>query len=265
MNIVVTNDDGLYTEGIWTLAEALTAVGRVSVVAPDREQSGVGMGINFLHPVRVSQAPSRIEGVHALAVEGTPADCIVLAVQGLTPEPVDLVVSGINEGANTGINILVSGTVGGAVQAHFWDIPAVAVSVMGTDGWRFEPAARMAQTLAMMFRDGDLSGPMLLNVNVPNVPLSEIEGVAVTRLAKGRYKETLQKADTPRHDYYYIARGKVEWEAEDGTDVWALRNNRISVTALHIDLTSDVIAPLLSECAPAIFDRVRGEEQPPQA
>ena len=107
-------------------------------------------------------------------------------------------VSGINEGANTGVNVLVSGTVGAALQAHFWDVPAIAVSVQGTESWRFEPSARVALALARMFRDGQLGGSALLNVNLPNVPLDEVKGVAVTRLARGRYKETLQKADTPR-------------------------------------------------------------------
>ncbi len=257
MNIVVTNDDGLNTPGIWTLAESLTQVGNVSVVAPDREQSGKGMGITFTLPVRVSEAIPRIEGVKALSVEGTPADSVLLAVQGLTPSPVDLVVSGINEGANTGHNVLVSGTVGAAFQAHFWDIPAIAVSVVGTEGFRFEVAARFATVLARMFRDGTLGGPIVLNVNVPNVPLEEIEGVIVTRLARGNYRDTLEKVESVKHDYYWLARGKVEWKEEEGTDIWAVRRNRISVTPLHIELTSDVSTPLLTEFAPTLLEELK--------
>ena len=120
MNIVVTNDDGLHTPGIWALAEALVQVGDVTVVAPDREQSGVGLGITLHHPVKVYEAIPRVEGIKAYAVEGTPADSVLLAAQELGPSPVDLVVSGINEGANTGIYVMMSGTVGAAVAYQRW-------------------------------------------------------------------------------------------------------------------------------------------------
>ena len=254
MNIVVTNDDGLHTAGIWTLADALCQVGTVSVVAPDREQSGVGMAISYLHPVRVTEALPRIEGVKTLAVEGTPADSVILGVQGLTPKPVGLVVSGINAGANMGMNVMVSGTVGAAFQAHLWRIPAMAVSVATTKEPAFESGAKIAQVLARMFDDGTLSGPMLLNVNVPDIAWDEIEGIEVTRLAQGKYVDTLEKVDGTRGDMYWVARGKAEWEAEPGTDVWAIRNKRISITPLHIELTSDVTSPLLKEVAPNLFD-----------
>lgn len=258
MNIVVTNDDGLHTQGVWKLAEALCQVGNVSVVAPDREQSGVGMGITFSQPVRVSEAIPRIEGVKTLAVEGTPADCVILAVQGLTPQPVDLVVSGINDGANTGINVLVSGTVGAAFQAHLWSIPAIAVSVAALKDPLYDPAAKLAQALACMFHDKVLSGPYLLNVNLPNAPLAEIQGVAITRLAKGRYENTLEKVNAPKHDYYWVARGKADWVAEEGTDIWAVRTKRVSITPLHIDLTADVSAPLLNGFASSILAALKG-------
>jgi len=259
MNIVVTNDDGLYTQGIWTLAEALCAVGNVTVVAPDREQSGVGLGITLRHPVKVYEAVSRIEGVKALAVEGSPADSILLAVQGLTPQPVDLVVSGINEGANLGMNVLVSGTAGAAFQAHFFDIPAIAVSVAGEKPpWEFEPGARVAQALASRFRDGLLNGPLLLNINVPRGKAEEIQGVAITRLARGRYVDTLEKLDTDRHLYYWLARGKSEYKADEGTDVWAVRNKRVSITPLHIDLTSEEAAPSLASCTGDLLRALKG-------
>ena len=257
MNIVVTNDDGLHTPGIWTLAEAASRVGHVTVVAPDREQSGVGLGISLHHPVKVSEAIPRIEGIKALAVEGTPADSILLAAQGLTPKPVDLVLSGINEGANTGSNVLVSGTVGAAFQAHFFDISAIALSVAALKDVRFDVAARVGEILATMFRDGLLSGPMLLSVNVPNVPLEEIEGMMVTRLARGRFVDTLEKVETEKHDYYWLGRGKAEWEEEEGTDVWAIRRKRISITPLHIDVASDVVSQTLEGFTPEIFSQLK--------
>jgi len=259
LNIIVTNDDGLHTPGIWHLAQALTDLGNVTVVAPDREQSGVGMGITFHNPVRISEAMSRIPGVKAYMVEGTPADSVILAVQAVPPLPVDLVVSGINEGANTGHNVLVSGTVGAAFQAHFWDIPSIAVSVAGIRDWRFDVAAKAAQTLARMFKDKTLAGPMVLNVNVPNIPMGDIEGVSVTRLAKGRFTDTLQRVDSFKQDafYFWLARGKAEWTEEPDTDIWAIKNKRISISPLHIDLSADVTSPLLAEFAPSIFRAIK--------
>ena len=257
MNIVVTNDDGLHTAGIWALAEAASQVGHVTVVAPDREQSGVGMGISLRNPVKVTEAIPRIEGIRALAVEGTPADTILLAAQEITPKPVDLVLSGVNEGSNTGMNILVSGTVGAAFQAHFFGIPAIAISVATVKDPVLEPAAKIARVMATMFRDGVLSGPLLLNVNLPNVPVEEIEGIAITRLAKGRYVDTIEKMGSERHTYYWMARGKSQWEEEEGTDVWAIRNKRISITPLHIDLTSDATAPMLNGFASEIFSQLK--------
>lgn len=257
MNIVVTNDDGLHTPGIWALAEAVSRVGNVSVVAPDREQSGVGPGISLHHPVKVTEAIPRTKSIKTLAVEGTPADCILLAAQGLTPKPVDLVISGINEGANTGSNVLVSGTVGAAFQAHFFGIPAVALSVASLKEAKFEVAAKIGEILATMFRDEILSGPMLINVNVPNVSMADIEGMAVTRLARGRFVDTLEKVDTVKHDYYWIARGKSEWDEEEGTDIWAIRNKRVSVTPLQIDLVSIVASEVFAGLIPEIFSQLQ--------
>ena len=256
MNILVTNDDGLYTPGIWTLAEAMAAVGTVTVIAPDREQSGVGAAITIQHPVRISEVMPRIEGIKAYSVEGTPGDCVILAMQGIMPKP-DLVVSGINEGANTGIYVMMSGTVGAAVHANLWGVPSIALSVISLTDVRFDAAAAVGQVLAQMFLDETLTGPMLLNVNLPNTPLDEIDGVLVTKLAQGAFEPKLEKAQNPKHDYYYIARGKTEWNAEKGSDIWAVRNRFVSITPLHLELTSDVFAPVLAEFAPVIAERLK--------
>lgn len=256
MNILVTNDDGLYTPGIWALAEAMTSVGTVTVIAPDREQSGVGAAVTIQHPVRVSEVMPRIEGVKAYSVEGTPGDCVILAMQGIMPKP-DLVVSGINEGANTGIYVMMSGTVGAAVHANLWGAPSIALSVTTLTDVRFDAAAAVGQVLAQMFLDKTLTGPMLLNVNLPNIALDEIEDVLVTKLAQGAFEPKLEKAQSPKHDYYYIARGKTEWNAEKGSDIWAVRNRHVSITPLHLELTSDVFAPVLAEFGPVIAERLK--------
>lgn len=254
MNIVVTNDDGIHTAGIWALAKAACPHGRTTVIAPDREQSGVGMGITYSHPVRVSEALSRVEGVKTLLVEGTPADTVCLAAQGLTPQPVGLVVSGINEGANTGIHMLGSGTVGAAFQAHVWGIPAIAFSAAErrrsqpeAPRYNFETAGAVAERLVGLVSRRLLEGSFLLNVNVPNLPFRELRGARLTRLARGKYTQGLVKVDTPKNDYYYLARGRTEWDAAEGTDVWAIRNGWVSITPLHIDLTSDLSLPHLGE------------------
>ncbi len=260
LKIVVTNDDGIYTPGIWTLAEALARVGEVIVVAPDREQSGVGFGMSFRRPVKATEASPRVEGVRAYSVEGTPADSVLIALAKLAGGPVDLVVSGINDGANVGYNVLLSGTVGGAFQSHFRGVPAMAVSVAVGPEPMFQPAARLAEIIASMFRDGTISGSALFNVNLPYAPLDQIQGVEVTRLAMGKSTDSVKRADEEKRDYYWLVNGKAEWQEEHGTDVWALKNKRASITPLHMDLTSDVIAPLVGKLSGTLFERLRAEE-----
>ena len=216
----------------------------------------MGAAVTIQHPVRVSEVMPRIEGVKAYSVEGTPGDCVILAMQGIMPKP-DLVVSGINEGANTGIYVMMSGTVGAAVHANLWGAPSIALSVTSLTDVRFDAAAAVGQVLARMFFDETLTGPMLLNVNLPNIALDEIEDVLVTKLAQGAFEPKLEKAQSPKHDYYYIARGKTEWNAEKGSDIWAVRNRYVSITPLHLELTSDVFAPVLAEFAPVIAERLK--------
>ena len=169
MRILVTNDDGIDAPGLWAVAESLTDLGKVSVVAPDRDQSGVGTSRTLLTILRVNEVESKLEGVTAHTVSGTPSDCVILADGSLFPEPFDLLVSGINNGANMGLDVLDSGTFGGALRGYFHGIPSMAVSVGGITNIDYGPAARVARSLALHMANGSRDESVLYNVNVPHV------------------------------------------------------------------------------------------------
>ena len=235
LNILVSNDDGIYAEGLWMLAEQLKEIGKVTVVAPDRDLSGVGTSVTLRHPLRMSHVRSPVSGVQAYAVEGTPADSIILALKLAVKNGVDLIVAGINEGPNLGDDVFISGTVGAALQGYFYGIPALAVSVGGFENLNFGIAARLASMLADEIRITNKYGRLLLNVNVPNLPEEKIDGLEVTRLARREYSDKIEPGHDGKRNYYWITRGKSEWDLEPGTDAWALKQNRISITALPND------------------------------
>ena len=241
MRILAVNDDGIYSPGIWAVVEALKDIAEVIVVAPDREQSGVGTAITLSHPIRASQVTPMIDGISAYAVEGTPADSTIVALESLIDGPVDLVVSGINKGSNMGNDVFISGTMGAALQGFFRNIPAIAVSVAALKDVQFAPAARVVRILAQGVADRRLASPMLLNVNLPNVPLEKILGVSLTHLGRRTYMDVIKEGDDGRRKYYWIARETPGWVLEKGLDVWAIRRRRISITPLHTDLTSNII------------------------
>jgi len=237
MNILVTNDDGVFAPGLWALARELAQVGRVMVVAPDRGQSGVGTAVSLYRGLRVNKVFSLIEDVDAYAVPGTPADCVILGLGSLSEEPVDLVVSGINEGANLGNDVLISGTVGAAFQGFFRGLPSIAISVAAFEDIDFVPAAKTAALLARQVAEHALPNHVLLNVNVPNLPLEQIAGVAITRLAHRNYMDLVETHhDALGRRYYSIVRGKPDWHVARNTDIWAIRKGMISITPLHSDL-----------------------------
>ena len=178
------------------------------MVAPDREQSGVGTAITLAQPLRVTEIPPHVEGVPTYAVEGTPSDSAIVALQTLIEEPVDLVVSGINKGANMGNDVFISGTMGAALQAHFRGIPAIAISVAALRDIHFDAAAQVARLLAQNVADGTLTAPLLLNVNLPNLPPERIRGVSLTRLGRRTYMDVVNEGDDGRRKYYWIARGQ---------------------------------------------------------
>ena len=239
MRILVTNDDGIHSPGLWDLAAALKDVGHVCVVAPDRDFSGVGTAMTLLSVLRVQQIDSPVPGVEALAVQGTPSDCVILATESLFDEPFDLLVSGINPGANMGLDVLSSGTVGGALQGMYRGMPSMAISAAYSieTQVRYEAASLAARALAIEWRDTPPQGAPLLNVNLPDVDAGGIRGVEVTRLGPRAYLENVEKVQEGRRTHYWIKHNRPAIkEPEEGTDVWAVRNHRASVTSVDLGL-----------------------------
>ena len=230
--ILVSNDDGVHAVGLKVLATALAAVGEVYVVAPDRERSAVGHAVTLHRPLRVECL-----GPRRYAVNGTPSDCVNLGILGMLPVQPELVVSGINAGSNLGDDVTYSGTVSAAMEGTLLGVPAMAVSLVeGSRVADYRPAARAAVRLArLLLRDRD-RGSTLLNVNVPR---GRPRGLRVTRLGRRVYSEKVVEQRDPRGEvYYWIGAGPPAWETGEDTDFAAVHGGYVSVTPLHLDLTS---------------------------
>ena len=244
--ILVTNDDGVLSPGIQLLAKRLKELDSVVIVAPDRERSAAGHSMTLHRPLLIEEIRDAV-----YSVNGTPTDCVNIAVKGLLKEVPRLVVSGINKGPNLGDDVTYSGTVAGAIEARLLGVPSFAVSLAARENFRFADAAEVALTIAAMIFDQGLSEGTLLNVNVPNVPLSEIKGTAISRLGKRIYHQmTVERVDPRGKKYYWIGGGDPDWEREEGTDFDAIDRNFVSITPLHLDLTDY-----------AVFDRLRPLER----
>lgn len=234
MAILVTNDDGVASEGIRALSTALAVVDEVWVVAPDRDQSAVSHSVTLQRPLRIEEV-----GERTYAIDGTPTDCVILAVRGIMKSPPRLVVSGINHGANLGDDVTYSGTVSAAMEATLLGVPAIAVSQVGRSSFSFETAAAFAAKLAQMFLREGLPPDTLLNVNVPKQPAIEIKGFRLTHQGKRRYQEAIiEKTDPRGKKYYWIGGGEPVVDIADGSDFAAIEAGYISVTPLHLDLTN---------------------------
>ncbi len=242
MNVLITNDDGINAPGLWALAAEMRQVAEVLVVAPDREQTGVGTSITLHRSLRVKPVQPAVAGVEAYSLEGSPADSVIVGTSMIWQDRVDLVVSGINEGPNLGKDVLVSGTVGAALQAHNCGLPAIALSVAAIEDIHFDVAARLAALLAQKVGADQLERNALLNVNLPNLPLAVIEGLDITRLGESGYTQGFAVTKVVgsydnRRTYCWIVPGATELKVEQGTDIWAVERNRISVTPIHNSLT----------------------------
>lgn len=235
MRILQSNDDGYSAEGLGILAEALKAFAAVTVVAPDRNRSGASNSLTLDSPLRI-----RHHAPGVIAVEGTPTDCVHLAVTGLLDESPDMVISGINAGANLGDDVLYSGTVAAAMEGRFLGFPAIAVSLVldGSDGRHYASAARFTCELVKRLETHPLPADTILNVNVPDLPWGQIQGVEATRLGHRHRSEPVLKATDPRgRPVYWVGPPGAEQDAGPGTDFNAIRRRCIAVTPIQVDLT----------------------------
>ncbi len=229
MNILVTNDDGIYANGLWAVVSELTKVGDVTVVAPDRDQSGAGTSVTLRQPIRLHKIKSPEIDVPAYKLEGTPADTVIMALRVAMKDGIDLVVSGINEGSNLGNDVFISGTVGAALQGYAYGIPSIAVSVSGFGDLYYGAAARIAALIANSIKDNQFPKKLFLNVNLPNLPEEKITGIEMTTLGDRSYVDRVDSGHDGKREYYWIIRGIPEWSVVPGTDVWALEQNKISI------------------------------------
>ena len=241
LKILITNDDGVNSLGLWALAKEMASLGQLYVVAPDRDQSGVGTSLTLRAPIRatpISPLINNINVVETYAVEGTPADSCVLGIEKLAGR-VDLVISGINIGSNLGEDVLVSGTVGAALQGFVREIHSIAISVDSEQNPIFNVAAKITRLVVMQLLRKPSPQPFFFNINVPNVPVEKIEDVEITGLGLKTGSEIVEEGKDSRRKYYWISRARaVNQKQKKGTDQWAVNHNRISITPLHVNLTA---------------------------
>jgi 5'-nucleotidase len=237
--ILLTNDDGIGSPGLLALKQAMEKAGEVVVLAPDHNWSAGGHTLTLHKPLRITET-RLADGSFALATNGGPADCVALAVLGILPHRPDLIVAGINPGANVAQDMTYSGTVAAAMEGLISGIPAIAVSLAIQEGSRkdFTCAARFAAELARKVLESGRKD-LLLNVNVPDAPCEQISGVEITRLGRRIYNDVLVEREDPRgRKYYWIGGEPPTGVMEDGTDIAAIAANRISITPLQLDLTA---------------------------
>lgn len=248
MRLLLTNDDGIYAPGLQALYRELAADFQIDIVAPDSEMSAVGHAISLSSPLRV-QAVHKNGTFFGYGVKGTPADCVKIAVQELLKEPPEMILSGINLGANVGVNVLYSGTVSAATEGAFLGIKSAAISL----NTRFDPdfryAARFSREIIRFMKEHGLRDRTALNVNVPAVPFPEIRGIAVTRQGLSRFMERFERRVDPRGNVYYWLTGEtpVEDRVPDA-DAVALKENRITITPISYDLTCEEELDRLRGC-----------------
>src|SRR5690554_872580 len=239
--ILISNDDGINAPGIKALADAVADLGEVWVVAPVSEQSAVGHAITVRDPVRAQEWPFKVSRgeIASYAVTGTPADCIKLAINQILPRRPDLVVSGINKGPNTAVNVIYSGTVSAATEAAILGIDSIAFSLCDWNPEDYEAAATIARAIARRVIVDGLPPGVLLNVNIPAIPQSEIRGILPTRQARSRWEESFhERVDPQNQTYYWLTGTFVNLDDGENTDLSAVDRGYVSVTPIHYDLTA---------------------------
>ncbi len=233
MRILLSNDDGYFAPGLAALAQTLATLADITVVAPERDRSGASNSLTLDRPLMLRQAPSGF-----YYVNGTPTDCVHLAVTGMLDHMPDMVISGINHGANMGDDTIYSGTVAAATEGYLLGIPSIAVSLASHNAQHFDTAARVVLELARRIQAQPPTEPMLLNVNVPDCPWDDLNGQRVTRLGKRHKAESVVKTTNPRgQTVYWVGAAGGAQDAGEGTDFHAVANGSVSITPLQMDLT----------------------------
>ncbi|OYW39848.1 MAG: 5'/3'-nucleotidase SurE [Hydrogenophilales bacterium 12-61-10] len=233
MRILLSNDDGYFAPGLAALADALRELADITVVAPERDRSGASNSLTLDRPLLLRQAPSGF-----YYVNGTPTDCVHLAVTGMLDHLPDMVISGINHGANMGDDTIYSGTVAAATEGYLLGIPAIAVSLASHNARHFDTAARVVADLVRRIQAQPPAEPMLLNVNVPDCSWDDLVGTSVTRLGKRHKAESVVKTTNPRgQTVYWVGAAGAAADAGEGTDFFAVANGQVSITPLQMDLT----------------------------
>ncbi|BCN25065.1 5'/3'-nucleotidase SurE [Vibrio alfacsensis] len=233
LRVLLSNDDGVHAQGIHALADELKAIAEVTIVAPDRNRSGASNSLTLEQPLRVTEIADR-----TYSVQGTPTDCVHFALNELMKDDLpDLVLSGINHGANLGDDVLYSGTVAAAMEGHFLGVQAIAFSLVGKQN--FQSAAKIARRLVEQHLQRPIPTNRLLNVNIPDLSLDELGEIEVTRLGARHHAESMIKQKDPRgHDIYWLGPPGKEQDAGLGTDFNAIEQGRVSITPLQVDLTA---------------------------
>jgi len=245
MRILLSNDDGYFAPGLAALAAALDDLAEIVVVAPERNRSGASNSLTLDRPLSLRTAPNGF-----YFVNGTPTDCVHLAVTGMLDQLPDMVISGINHGANMGDDTIYSGTVAAATEGFLLGIPSIAVSLTSFDGRYYETAGRVARDLVERFMRDPIRQPVLLNVNVPDIPYADLKGMEVTRLGKRHKAEPVVRMQTPRNEtVYWVGAAGAAQDAGPGTDFHAVKHNIVSLTPLQVDLTHQAQLPALRDWA----------------
>lgn len=243
MRILLSNDDGYFAPGLAALYEALAGLGEIVVVAPEQNRSGASNSLTLDRPLYLKQAASGF-----YFVNGTPTDCVHLAVTGMLEYLPDIIVSGINNGANMGDDTIYSGTVAAATEGFLLGIPSIAVSMTSFEGKHYETAGRVARELVERQVNNPIRQPVLLNVNVPDIPYSQLQGMEVTRLGRRHKAEPVVKMNSPRNEtVYWVGAAGAAADAGPGTDFNAIEQNRVSITPLQIDLTHTAQLPAIRD------------------
>ncbi|MCL0033190.1 5'/3'-nucleotidase SurE [Thermodesulfovibrionales bacterium] len=232
--ILVTNDDGVHSPGIIALFEDMKKVGNAYIVAPDRERSAVSHALTLHRPLKADELRENV-----FSVNGTPTDCVVLAIHRILSKKPDIVVSGINMGANLGDDITYSGTVSAAIEGTILNVPSFAISLVGDKPFHYETAAAFATEITKYILSRSLPYDTLLNVNVPDMAKNEIKGIKITKQGKRIYDNAIRDIYSPKGDkYYWIGGGELYWERGEDMDSHAVQNSYVSVTPIHLDMTN---------------------------